>query len=149
MLQLEPKKSSQPANDVYYFDATPPPDDSFGGMPSFERQPKQTLKAYHASEYFLMKAMIGEADAFSSIHQLLNGILFQHDEFQALYTHLMAYYLDGNEADPVRFMDYLTDPTLKNLVSELEMLDIPDEQTINEYMDYINSLKKQKVAEHH
>ncbi|MHC5251785.1 DNA primase [Listeria kieliensis] len=131
-----------PSEEDFLLDLAPPPDDFYGGLVG--TQPvRQTLQAYHASEYLLMKAMIGSEEAFSAIHQLLDGLNFQHDEFQALYTHLMAYYLDGNAADPNRFMDYLTDPTLKNLISELVMLETPEEATTEEYLDYINSLKKQ------
>ncbi|SQC71963.1 Uncharacterised protein [Listeria fleischmannii subsp. fleischmannii] len=88
-----------------------------------------------------MKAMIENQDAFSQIHQLLESSRFYNDDFQALYTHLIAYYLDGNEASASRFMDYLTDMRLKNVVSSLEMIESPEEQTMEAYSDYILSMK--------
>ncbi|EIA19973.1 DNA primase [Listeria fleischmannii] len=138
------RQKSRAAESYDFSNMAPPPDESFD---DFQTMPKERgrREAHFVAEQHLMKAMIEDQDAFSQIHQLLEGSRFYNDDFQALYTHLIAYYLDGNEASASRFMDYLTDMRLKNVVSSLEMIESPEEQTMEAYSDYILSMKKYRL----
>ncbi|GAB3961070.1 hypothetical protein GCM10027614_83280 [Micromonospora vulcania] len=111
----------------------PPIDDSFMGMMpqeetemlfSFE-QPTQKLSAHTTSEQQLMKAMMESRDNFLLIKQLLGDTTFYHDNYKALYTYLIGYFAEGNDADPTKFMDSVPDATMKGLISSLKWLLVP------------------------
>ncbi|MBC1374145.1 DNA primase [Listeria sp. FSL L7-0091] len=130
-------------------------DDSFMGMIpqedsemlfSFE-QPIQKLSAHTISEQQLMKAMMESRDNFLLIKQLLGDTTFYHDNYKALYTYLIGYFAEGNDADPTKFMDSISDPTMKGLISSLEMIISPDEQGKTQFEDYIKSLKRFKLEQ--
>ncbi|WP_099221501.1 DNA primase [Listeria costaricensis] len=136
-----------------------PPDDAFAGAefggeapmmvqaPLQFHKPVRKLEAHTFSEQQLMKAMLESRDAFAQIQHLLGDLSFYHDDFQALFTYLISFYLEDHDADIQRFMDFLPDEqtNLKNLVASLEMIDAPDEQGLHEYQAYILSLKKFKL----
>ncbi|WP_088825177.1 DNA primase [Listeria goaensis] len=143
MQELARKKPRETQFDDFA-NLAPPPDDDMSFVHVGPRE-QQKREAHYVAEQHLLKAMIENQDAFSQIHQLLEGLVFYNDDFQALYTHLIAYYLDGNEASASRFMDYVTDMRLKNVVSSLEMLESPEEQTIEAYSDYILSMKRYRL----
>ncbi|EMX5392185.1 DNA primase [Listeria innocua] len=133
----------------------PPIDDSFMGMIpqedsemlfSFE-QPTQKLSAHTTAEQQLMKAMMENRDSFLLIKQLLGDTEFYHDNYQALYTYLIGYFAEGNDADPHKFMDNVPDAGMKGLISSLEMVISPDEQGKTQFEDYIKSLKRFKLEQ--
>ncbi|WP_163653089.1 DNA primase [Listeria sp. PSOL-1] len=122
----------------------PPEDQRITATASFA-VPKKKLEAHVVSEQQLMKIMIESREAFWQIQEMLGSEEFYHDEYQALYTHLIGFYAEDNKADVFRLIDYLRDAELKNLVSSLEMIDSPVEQGLAEYQDYIHGLKKFKL----
>ncbi|AIS62687.1 DNA primase [Listeria ivanovii] len=133
----------------------PPIDDSFMGIIpqenpeilfSFE-QPMQKLSAHTTAEQQLMKAMMESRDSFLLIKQLLGETEFYHDNYQALYTYLIGYFAEGNDADPNKFMDSVQDVAMKGLISSLEMVISPEEQGRLQFEDYIRSLKRFKLEQ--
>ncbi|EMQ2588882.1 DNA primase [Listeria monocytogenes] len=147
-------KNSQKSRQMASYNE-PPIDDSFMGMMpqedtempfSFE-QTTQKLSAHTTSEQQLMKAMMESRDNFLLIKQLLGDTTFYHDNYKALYTYLIGYFAEGNDADPTKFMDSVPDATMKGLISSLEMVISPDEQGKPQFEDYIRSLKRFKLEQ--
>ncbi|HHQ0004135.1 TPA: DNA primase, partial [Listeria monocytogenes] len=147
-------KNSQKSRQMASYNE-PPIDDSFMGMMpqegaemlfSFE-QPAQKLSAHTISEQQLMKAMMESRDNFLLIKQLLGDTTFYHDNYEALYTYLIGYFAEGNDADPTKFMDSVPDAAMKGLISSLEMVISPDEQGKPQFEDYIRSLKRYKLEQ--
>ncbi|WP_430534360.1 DNA primase [Listeria rocourtiae] len=133
-----------------------PPPEEFGEYPVYDssggpvyekfsfQQPNLAPSAGLISEKRLLKYMLEDRDAFIQIRSMMQEqeIEFYHDNYQALYTHLIGFYASGNDANPLALMDQLPNEASRNLVSELEMMVVNTEVTNEEYQDYIFSLRK-------
>ncbi|MBC1511753.1 DNA primase [Listeria booriae] len=136
-----------------------PPPESYGEYPSYEgdggpvyeqfsfAQPSSVPSAGLTSEKRLLKYMLEDRDAFIQIRNLLeeHQTGFYHDNYKALYTHLIGFYASGNDANPLALMDQLKDDMARNLVSELEMMTVNTDVSIEEYQDYVQSLTKSSI----
>ncbi|MBC2046504.1 DNA primase [Listeria booriae] len=136
-----------------------PPLESYGEYPSYEgdggpvyeqfsfAQPSGVPSAGLTSEKRLLKYMLEDRDAFIQIRNLLeeHQTDFYHDNYKALYTHLIGFYASGNDANPLALMDQLKDDMARNLVSELEMMTVNTDVSIEEYQDYVQSLTKSSI----
>ncbi|MBC2284211.1 DNA primase [Listeria booriae] len=136
-----------------------PPPESYGEYPSYEgdggpvyeqfsfAQPSGVPSAGLTSEKRLLKYMLEDRDAFIQIRNLLeeHQTDFYHDNYKALYTHLIGFYASGNDANPLALMDQLKDDMARNLVSELEMMTVNTDVSIEEYQDYVQSLTKSSI----
>ncbi|EUJ43051.1 DNA primase [Listeria riparia FSL S10-1204] len=136
-----------------------PPPENYGEYSSYEgdggpvyeqfsfAQPSGVPSAGLTSEKRLLKYMLEDRDAFIQIRNLLeeHQTDFYHDDYKALYTHLIGFYASGNDANPLALMDQLKDDMARNLVSELEMMTVNTDVSIEEYQDYVQSLKKSSI----
>ncbi|MBC2019482.1 DNA primase [Listeria booriae] len=136
-----------------------PPPEGYGEYPSYEgdggpvyeqfsfAQPSGVPSAGLTSEKRLLKYMLEDRDAFIQIRNLLeeHQTDFYHDNYKALYTHLIGFYASGNDANPLALMDQLKDDMARNLVSELEMMTVNTDVSIEEYQDYVQSLTKSSI----
>ncbi|EUJ24996.1 DNA primase [Listeria grandensis FSL F6-0971] len=136
-----------------------PPPEEYGDYPVFDggggpvyeefsfQPPSQAPSAGLTSEKRLLKYMVEDRDAFIQIRNMMQEqeIDFYHDNYKALYTHLIGFYASGNDANPLVLMDQLPDDMSRNLVSELEMMILNTDVSTEEYQDYVFSLKKASI----
>lgn len=82
--------------------------------------------AAHEAEKQLLAMMIRDKEIAAYVQEAI-GADFHVDEYQAIVARLYAYYAEGYPADPGRFLHYVKDSELSSYISELAMMDIPDD----------------------
>jgi DNA primase len=82
--------------------------------------------AAHEAEKQLLAMMIRDKEIAAYVQEAI-GADFHVDEYQAIVARLYAYYAEGYPADPGRFLHYVKDAELSSYISELAMMDIPDD----------------------
>ncbi|PMD71163.1 DNA primase [Companilactobacillus nuruki] len=79
-----------------------------------------------------------------------NGFRFVHQNYQRIFDSLLSYVeqqdLNEEEINISDFMNLLTDDD-KNLLAELEMMNMPEEYTDQEIDDYINNVKNSSLED--
>ncbi|MDZ5782960.1 DNA primase [Marinococcus luteus] len=96
--------------------------------------------AYENAERTLLAFMLQNREVAEEVKERIGGE-FNIDAHTALAAYLYAYYDDGHDPDVSRFMEYVEEQELVNLVSELMHLDIPAEISDNEMSDYVEQIK--------
>ncbi|MDX6153319.1 DNA primase [Marinococcus sp. PL1-022] len=96
--------------------------------------------AYENAERTLLAFMLQNREVAEEVKERIGGE-FNIDAHTALAAYLYAYYDDDHEPDVSRFMEYVEEQELVNLVSELMHLDIPTEISDNEMSDYVEQIK--------
>ncbi|WP_079476841.1 DNA primase [Marinococcus halophilus] len=96
--------------------------------------------AYENAERTLLAFMLQNREIAEEVKERIGGE-FNIDAHTALAAYLYAYYDDEHEPDVSRFMEYVEEQELINLVSELAHLDIPTEISDNEMSDYVEQIK--------
>ncbi len=107
---------------------------------TFVIEPKPLQPAYFNAERHLIAYMMKDKDIAMKVHEELGGN-FNNPHFQAIVAHLYAYYGEGNEADPPRFIQRLQDETLVRLATELALLPLNEKYDDQELLDYIKQIK--------
>ncbi|TFE01123.1 DNA primase [Jeotgalibacillus salarius] len=102
------------------------------------------LKAYQRAERYLLAYMMTGNETAYSVRDLMADMSFHSDDYQAIYTYLLAYVEEGGSLEPGAFIEYLPDRHLRSAASELTMLELNAEVTKAELADYINELNKHK-----
>ncbi|MDV2683136.1 DNA primase [Alkalihalophilus lindianensis] len=101
---------------------------------------KKLLPAYKNAERLLLAHMMRDVEIAEQVQERIGG-QFNVDEYHAIAAYLFAYYGEGNEADPSRFVQRLDDPTLMRIASELAMLPINEECSDQEIIDYMKQIE--------
>lgn len=101
----------------------------------------QLLPAYMNAEKQLLAHMLQNKNTAFRVQEVLGGE-FNFDAHMAVAAHLYAFYADGNEPDPGEFLSYLEDGELRNIVSEISLLDIQADLSENEMSDYVYQIKR-------
>jgi len=72
-----------------------------------------------------------------------DGFRFVHQDYQRIFDALLAYVEQEDINDEVNVSDFMNvlDNDDKNLLAELEMMNMPDEYSDQEIEDYINNIK--------
>ncbi|MDZ5712197.1 DNA primase [Jeotgalibacillus haloalkalitolerans] len=106
--------------------------------------PKKTsiLKAYQRAERYLLAYMMTGNETAYTVQDMMEGLSFPSDDYQAIYTYLLAYVEEGGALEPGAFIEYLPDRHLRSQATELKMLELNAEVTKAELADYINELNK-------
>ena len=70
---------------------------------------------------------------FDQIQQKFEAstLSFYHDDYQAIYTYLLPYYLQGNIADVAQFLIEVKDERVKNIIVEMEMEELPNIEDVD------------------
>ncbi|MFB1080638.1 DNA primase [Jeotgalibacillus sp. JSM ZJ347] len=100
------------------------------------------LKAYQRAERYLLAYMMTGNETAYSVQDLMADLSFPTDDYQAIYTYLLAYMEEGGSLEPGAFIEYLPDRHLRSTATELTMLELNAEVTKGELADYINELDK-------
>ncbi|MGY4690338.1 DNA primase [Salibacterium sp. K-3] len=98
------------------------------------------LPAYQNAERYLLAHMMRDRGTCMEVQQRLGGD-FNLDQHIALAAHLYAYYAEHRTADPGAFINHLDDPELIKEASDIAMLDITDDMSENELVDYMDKIK--------
>jgi DNA primase len=111
-------------------------------MPAAEK----IYPAYITAERRLIAHMLQDAEIAFQVHEKLAGETFNLDDHQAIFTYLLGYYEDGNQPDSSSFVNFLPDPNLRKIVTEIEMMNVNMDVSDKEINDYINEvLNHQKL----
>ena len=105
-------------------------------------QIKQLKPAYYTAERSLIAHMLRDSEIAFKVQDLLEGDTFNIDEHQAIFTYLLGFYENGNTPDPSLFINFITDEKLKRTVVDIEMMEINDEISEQELMDYLKQVFK-------
>ncbi|RDI43993.1 DNA primase [Falsibacillus pallidus] len=104
------------------------------------------MPAHLAAEKRLIAHMLKNADTAFKVKDMLGNTPLNIDEHQAIITYLLGYYEQGNQPDSSLFISYLPDEKLRRTITEIEMMSINPEISIQELEDYINQVfKHQKM----
>ncbi|RST73845.1 DNA primase [Siminovitchia acidinfaciens] len=107
------------------------------------RQKKQGVPMAHlTAERLLLARMLRDEETAYRIMAMLENHSFFFDEHQAIITYLFGYYAEGNQPDPLLFLDYLPDKKLRAIVTEIEMMVIDSEESEQELKDCVNYVLK-------
>ncbi|WLR49873.1 DNA primase [Bacillus tianshenii] len=113
--------------------------------PSFERNnkhqykvltQKKLLPAFHNAERYLLAHMLQDAYIAEKIQDEI-ACSFNIDEHNAIAIMLYAYYEEHDTLEISDFMHRIEDEGLRNLVSDLAMLEVNAEVSEHELSDYI------------
>ena len=81
-------------------------------------------------------------------HRFRNtGISFIHDRYQQLYLLFDAFMETEEHFVLAKFLDFLQEPTMKNMVIEIADLKVSDEGTEQEFQDILQVFQKSGIAE--
>lgn len=101
---------------------------------------RSLLQAFENAERFLLAYMMRDREIAEKIQEQIADS-FNVDLYQAIATHLYAYYGEGNEADISRFLTRLQEKELMQVASEIAMLPLNDELTEEQLNDYVREVK--------
>ncbi|PKG21796.1 DNA primase [Niallia nealsonii] len=107
---------------------------------SVKKQVKSLLPAYQTAERRLLAHMLKSEDIAFKVQEYLQGKTFNIDEHQAIFTYLLAFYESGQSSDISSFINFIADNELKRMVVDIEMMDINEELSNQELMDYMKQL---------
>lgn len=84
-------------------------------------------------ERYLVLLMLKDTQFFDQIQQKFEAstLSFYHDDYQAIYTYLLPYYLQGNIADVAQFLIEVKDERVKNIIVEMEMEELPNIEDVD------------------
>ena len=103
------------------------------------------------AERFLIAHMLRSMDVTFKVQEMLEGNTLNIDEHQAIITYLYGFYESDHIPDLNRFIHYVDDENLRRIIVEIEMMQINDEISEQELMDYINQVlnykKRLKIKE--
>ncbi|SPN75020.1 DNA primase [Brochothrix thermosphacta] len=101
----------------------------------FQPQTQQVVKrtALDKMERYLVLLMLKDTQFFDQIQQKFEAstLSFYHDDYQAIYTYLLPYYLQGNIADVAQFLIEVKDERVKNIIVEMEMEELPNIEDVD------------------
>ncbi|SHF68494.1 DNA primase [Ornithinibacillus halophilus] len=102
-------------------------------------QKRKLHPAFYNAEKQLLAYMLQDRTITDRVQEKL-GIGFNLEEHQVIATHLYAYYEEGNPPDISLFVEKLTDPKYKQLVTEIAMLPLNSEVSDKEINDYLKMI---------
>ena len=115
------------------------------------RYVERVKPAYQNAERFLIAHMLRSMDVTFKVQEMLEGNTLNIDEHQAIITYLYGFYESDHIPDLNSFIHYVDDENLRRIIVEIEMMQINDEISEQELMDYINQVlnykKKLKIKE--
>ena len=115
------------------------------------RYVERVKPAYMNAERFLIAHMLRSMDVTFKVQEMLEGNTLNIDEHQAIITYLYGFYESDHIPDLNSFIHYVDDDNLRRIIVEIEMMQINDEISEQELMDYIkqvlNYKKRLKIKE--
>lgn len=109
------------------------------------KQGSKLKPAYYNAERMLIAHMLRDVRVAIEVQEKMKDFSFNVDLHQAIATYLFAYYEEGNPPDLSGFIAFLEDAELRNLVTEIGMIPIPDEISEKELQDYLNHVLKHQI----
>ncbi|MEQ6375880.1 DNA primase [Bacillaceae bacterium S4-13-58] len=106
---------------------------------------KRLLPAFQKAERILLAYMLQDLWVAEKVRDEL-GVNFNTSEHCVLLSHLYGYYEEGHEPNVSHFMEYVDDPKLKDLISELGMLSVKEELSTQELMDYLKVIRQERMS---
>jgi DNA primase len=115
------------------------------------RYVERVKPAYQNAERFLIAHMLRSMDVTFKVQEMLEGNTLNIDEHQAIITYLYGFYESDHIPDLNSFIHYVDDENLRRIIVEIEMMQINDEISEQELVDYINQVlnykKRLKIKE--
>ncbi|WP_062355781.1 DNA primase [Bacillus kwashiorkori] len=109
---------------------------------SVKKQDKKNNTAYYNAERMLIAHMLKNVQLTWKVQEMLGEQSLNFDEHQTIITYLYAFYEAGNEPDLSHFLTFVNDSQIRNLISEIGMLQINEEISDKELSDYIHYVTK-------
>jgi len=135
--QLRQSRKSQPVQQVQ-----PPPTDTMVFQPPVRQQVKTQVEK--AQELLLYRLFHDE----TLNHRFRRtGISFIHDRYQQLYLLYDAFMETEEQFVLAKFLDFLQETTMKNMVIEIADMKVSDEGTEQEFQDILQVFQKSGIAE--
>ena len=106
-------------------------------------QAKQILPAFHNAEKKLLAYMIKDTNIIPIVRDSL-GLNFNINEHQIILTHLYALFEQHGRIDVSELIDQFEEKNIRQLISELSILEINYEINERELNDYISVIKYEK-----
>lgn len=101
---------------------------------------KRLLPAYQNAERILLALMMENEEVAWQVQERI-GAAFNVDDHQALFAYLLAYYGQGNTANPKDFLQSIEDTSLVRLASEISTMTVNVECSEEELEDYIKQIQ--------
>lgn len=105
-------------------------------------QNKRLLPAFHKAEKKLLSYMLQDAFIAEKVQQEL-GANFNIDMHKIIATHLYAFYEEGHTPDVSLFVERIVDTELQQQITQIAMVEVPDDVSDEEINDYIHIIKAQ------
>jgi len=100
------------------------------------------LPAFHKAEKKLLSYMLQDAFIAERVQQEL-GANFNIDIHKIIATHLYAFYEEGHTPDISLFVERIADNELQERITEIAMIEVPEDVSDEEINDYIRIIKAQ------
>ncbi|WP_019242623.1 MULTISPECIES: DNA primase [Bacillus] len=108
-------------------------------------QYEQKLKpAYINAELRLIAHMLQDKETAFKIRSLLGDTLLNIDEHQAIITYLYGYYEEREDPDISLFLSFIPDKSLRQIVSQIQMMSVSPDPSEDELKDYVSAVLKQQ-----
>lgn len=101
---------------------------------------KQLLPAYQNAERRLLAYMMKDPPLTEKIMETIGGA-FNVEKYQAIAAHLYAFYNEGKTFEPSDFIQRLEDDDLVTTATEIAMMEMNDEISEQELLDYIKEIE--------
>ncbi|MBP3039663.1 DNA primase [Bacillaceae bacterium Marseille-Q3522] len=108
------------------------------------KKSREIHPAYYNAERSLLACMLKSSDLAYKVQEILKGNTFNIDDHQAIFTYMLAFYENGNDANVSAFINFIDDEKLKSLIADIEMIEAEEELSEQALHDYIHHVLKHK-----
>lgn len=108
------------------------------------KQDNVMYPAYHNAEITLLSHMLSNTYVIEKVQQEL-GVNFNIEEHQVILTHLYALYEEKGDISTSELISKLESDHLKKVITEIAFLQINEEHTEEELLDYIKIIQQQTI----
>ncbi|WP_057896855.1 DNA primase [Liquorilactobacillus oeni] len=118
------------------------------GLLASNPEKKKSYDKVEKAERLLLYRLLHSANIRLKLRQL-TGYSFVHDAYQELYTIAEGYFNVYPEYETARFLDFLDDDGLRQLLIELELENYSREENEEEFSDCVSVIMRQSPLEQH
>lgn len=142
--QLLTKKVGRQVQEERNYATTLPYETSYDQTPVQTEKEQRKENATNRAEKILLHHLLNDGELFDRVHIDLFD-LFYHEEYQAIFIELAAFYEQYKTPDYHRFAESIANPMLRKIVLGAALYDSNEEFASQEIEDCIHYLRKQKV----
>lgn len=110
-----------------------------------QQPPKRVITQVERGEQLILYRLFNDSSLLARFQQ--NELVFIHDEYQTIYFMFENFLESFGRFSLPDFLDYLTEPSIKNKVIEIAYLTVPEDSSEEEIKSILRLFQKARIAE--